>query len=429
MKRTKKLALAMVIVAASLLTACKSEETRSVESLIRDIGEVTENSGEQIENAREAYNALSAEEQGKISNYIVLDEAEKTYDRIWIGKTENLINAIGDVDSDSAEKIAAARKSYDNLTKRQQENVGNFETLLNAETAYENLVLQEAKNAILALEKNEAEDYSDIERAEKAYAALNPEQRQKIEKEFGSFSELIETAKVRLVGKLIAGVRYTKAVEPDKLQLKQMIAATEAYLDLNETSREELDNINTLEKALKAYKKYIENRRKTDKLYARTCYLEECSPLDYETLTSYPDSFRGNKISVELEITAVKKGIMGESIYAVTTTDRQPLVLTDKRPVKEPRLTEGKTLTVYGEYKKMKTVTVKEEGTGVFGTGFWEKTKEEYEAPVIDFVYTDQDNLGVIVMGDPNAVDVSLDQEAENMKTELNELAKRFLEE
>ena len=65
----------------------------------------------------------------------------------------------------------------------------------------------------------------------------------------------------------------------------------------------------------------------------------------------------------------------------------------------------------------------------VFGTGFWEKTKEEYEAPVIDFVYTDQDNLGVIVMGDPNAVDVSLDQEAENMKTELNELAKRFLEE
>lgn len=103
-----------------------------VEALIEAIGEVTENSGDAIKAARDAYNALTDEQKELVENYDKLEEAEVKY-------VEALIDAIGVVTKDSGEKIKAARDAYDALTPAQRKLVGNYKTLLAAEKRYEDL--------------------------------------------------------------------------------------------------------------------------------------------------------------------------------------------------------------------------------------------------------------------------------------------------
>jgi uncharacterized repeat protein (TIGR02543 family) len=72
---------------------------QDVEKLIAAIGKVTVNSGDQIQKAREAYNNLSSEEQAKVSNLAVLEEAERIYARLISGKAEKYLDiykAVGD---------------------------------------------------------------------------------------------------------------------------------------------------------------------------------------------------------------------------------------------------------------------------------------------------------------------------------------------
>ena len=57
----------------------QTEAVQHVIELINDIGEVTEESGDAINAARAAYDALTAEEQGQVSNYDVLMAAEEAY--------------------------------------------------------------------------------------------------------------------------------------------------------------------------------------------------------------------------------------------------------------------------------------------------------------------------------------------------------------
>ena len=103
-----------------------------VDALIDAIGEVTENSGDAIKAARDAYNALTDEQKEFVENYDKLEKAEVKY-------VEALIDAIGVVTKDSGEKIKAARDAYDALTPAQRKLVGNYKTLLAAEKRYEDL--------------------------------------------------------------------------------------------------------------------------------------------------------------------------------------------------------------------------------------------------------------------------------------------------
>ena len=57
----------------------QTEAVQHVIDLINAIGEVTEESGDAINAARAAYDALTAEEQGQVSNYDVLMAAEEAY--------------------------------------------------------------------------------------------------------------------------------------------------------------------------------------------------------------------------------------------------------------------------------------------------------------------------------------------------------------
>ena len=106
----------------------------AVEKLIDAIGTVTLDSEETIKAARDAYDALTDAQKEQVGNYQTLLDAEaKLADLQAADAVEKLIDAIGTVTLDSEEAIKAARGAYDALTEEQKAQVGNYQTLLDAE--------------------------------------------------------------------------------------------------------------------------------------------------------------------------------------------------------------------------------------------------------------------------------------------------------
>ena len=60
----------------------KSEAVKEVEGLIANIGEVSLDKGNAIEQAKKAYNNLSSEEKEKVENYSLLQEADEAYNKL-----------------------------------------------------------------------------------------------------------------------------------------------------------------------------------------------------------------------------------------------------------------------------------------------------------------------------------------------------------
>ena len=100
----------------------------AVEKLVDAIGTVTLDSEEAIKAARGAYDALTEEQKAQVGNYQTLLDAEaKLADLQAADAVEKLIDAIGTVTLDSEEAIKAARGAYDALTDAQKELVGNYQ--------------------------------------------------------------------------------------------------------------------------------------------------------------------------------------------------------------------------------------------------------------------------------------------------------------
>ena len=125
--------------------------TKEVEDFISAIGTpVTVDSIGKINAARAAYDALSEFYQRKVSNYNDLLAAEKALESLIKGaateedkaaasNVDQLIEEIGTVKLESAEKIEAARAAYENLTALQKELITKLETLETAENTLKQL--------------------------------------------------------------------------------------------------------------------------------------------------------------------------------------------------------------------------------------------------------------------------------------------------
>ena len=118
------------------LCACKSEAVKNAEAAISAIGTVSLDSKDQITAAEELYNALTAEEQGQVGNYGVLEAALETWDDLAVKNVESMIGTIGTVTLDSKEKVEAAREAYDELPAYLQEKVIGLHVLETAEADY-----------------------------------------------------------------------------------------------------------------------------------------------------------------------------------------------------------------------------------------------------------------------------------------------------
>ena len=167
----KRMALLLAVVMCVSLCSCgKSEAATNCEELILKIGSVTFDSGEEIEAAEAAYEALSDKEKAQIASVAdTLFDSREEYDEICAevaeqeaaaaaleaeaaAKAENeakaneviaLIDGIGTISLDSEAAIKAARELYDTLSADAQALVTNYSVLESAENEFS--VLQSAE--------------------------------------------------------------------------------------------------------------------------------------------------------------------------------------------------------------------------------------------------------------------------------------------
>lgn len=391
------------------LCACKSDAVKTVERQISEIV-VSENSGKAIAASRAAYDALTEDEKNAVANYDSLVEAEEAYDQIFADKVTEVITKIGAIDENSGPAIASARDAYDNLTKSQKQLVANFDSLISAEKDYETYIVQYCGDLIQNL-TGDAITSEAIEKAVSTFDALPDTQKREVKNTYPDAEQIIENAYSKWTVSLIEKIEY-KSGMPSKEMLRNLIDAKKAYDGLNAAQKEAVTNSGLLEKSLKAFQKFCDSREKTDTIYAKHQYIGQSKNVTYETLVDYPTASKGQQIVLEVTIENVEKGIFSSSIQAFAGGDTEkPVFLVDNRKVKEPILKIGDTLTVYGTPDGTDTVTITEENSGWFGTNFLNKKTGEYIVPIIKIFYTNQES--------PFEQEHPLDSEQEEMIVEL----------
>ena len=155
-------------------------EAAPVEEAIAALGEITTGSVEAIENAKALYDALPAETQAKVDNIAALDEAEAAYEDARLEAeavpVEEAIAAIGKVTMDSGEAIESAKALYEAAPAEVQAKVDNFAEIGEAETALSGLRVDEAEKQIAAIGTVDLESGEAIAAARAAFGALTPEE-------------------------------------------------------------------------------------------------------------------------------------------------------------------------------------------------------------------------------------------------------------
>ena len=218
----------------------------AVEKLIDAIGTVTLDSEEAIKAARGAYDALTEEQKAQVGNYQTLLDAEaKLADLKAVDAVEKLIDAIGTVTLDSEEAIKAARDAYDALTDAQKEQVGNYQTLLDAEAKLADLKAADAVEKLIdaigtvTLDSEEA-----IKAARGAYDALTEEQKELV----GNYQTLLDAeAKLADLQAADAVEKLIDAIGTVTLDSEEAIkTARGAYDALTDAQKEQVGNYQTL---------------------------------------------------------------------------------------------------------------------------------------------------------------------------------------
>ena len=218
----------------------------AVEKLIDAIGTVTLDSEETIKAARDAYDALTEEQKAQVGNYQTLLDAEaKLADLQAVDAVEKLIDAIGTVTLDSEEAIKAARGAYDALTEEQKEQVGNYQTLLDAEAKLADLKAADAVEKLIdaigtvTLDSEEA-----IKAARGAYDALTDAQKEQV----GNYQTLLDAeAKLADLKAADAVEKLIDAIGTVTLDSEATIkAARGAYDALTEAQKAQVGNYQTL---------------------------------------------------------------------------------------------------------------------------------------------------------------------------------------
>ena len=163
----------------------------AVENLINAIGEVTLEKEKQITDARAAYQGLTEEQKDLVENYDDLTDAEARLAELKQAyadaqEVKALINAIGEVTyPESGDEIDAAREAYEALTSDDQRMfVDNYETLTDAETEYNKQKMdgvEAVENLIEAIGEVTLEKETQINSAKTAFDALTEEQKALVE--------------------------------------------------------------------------------------------------------------------------------------------------------------------------------------------------------------------------------------------------------
>ena len=187
MKRIFSIASVLLILC---ITLCACGKVQNAEKLIDAIGEVTADSGPQIEAAEQAIAELDADQKAKVSNLDLFEDAKLQYaDALEVKKendkkinrVEERIQAIKTVTTNSGNTIRTAREAFDRLDPELQANVSNKDSLFEAETSFEQLAIQTVTDAIDQIGTVTLENEKAISTALATYNKFDKSIQQKIE--------------------------------------------------------------------------------------------------------------------------------------------------------------------------------------------------------------------------------------------------------
>ena len=228
MKKFVSFLLALVMLLSLAACGGPSEAAVACQDLIADIGEVTLDSGAAIAEAEEAFDDLEDEDQEKIAESAEkLEELREEYEELVaqaesqarVDEVAALIEAVGEVNTESEPAIVAAENAFAALSAEEQMMLGNGGAkLAELRAAFDTVVMQElaqgvisaidaigtvtmeskgaiegAKaqyNALPADAKNLVTNYAVLEAAEAEYAVVVEKEKERIIKEYESNFEI-----------------------------------------------------------------------------------------------------------------------------------------------------------------------------------------------------------------------------------------------
>lgn len=142
------IAFAVVFFFANRLTPEEKYQVNKVEGLISNIGEVQLYSGNVIQEAQEAFDAMTSKCQRKVKNKKTLSESYATWNYLKAKNVSEQIDAIGEITLDRTISLHLAENNYNALTDEQKELVSNFHLITEAKEKLSALRIERVESLI-----------------------------------------------------------------------------------------------------------------------------------------------------------------------------------------------------------------------------------------------------------------------------------------
>ena len=224
-------------------------QVENAESKISAIGDVTLDSKDAIKDARDTYDALTDDQKKQVTNYDVLETAEAKLSDLQVENVKTKIDGIGEVTLSSSSTIKATRTAYDALTDDQKKQVTNYDVLEAAEKKLSDLQVENVKNKIDGIGEVTLSSSSTIKAARSAYNALTADQKKQV-----TNYDVLQKAESELSDLQKADAVVTKIKNIGKVTLKsesKIKQARTAYNKLTDKQKTLVTNYDVLEKAEK----------------------------------------------------------------------------------------------------------------------------------------------------------------------------------
>lgn len=275
-----------------VLSGCS--KVQHAEKLIEEIGEVTIDSGPQIEAAEQAIAELNTDQKEKVSNLNLLETAKLQYaDALELKKendkkikqVEKKIQDIKTVTIDSGNAINMAREAFERLDPDLQSDVSNKDALFSAEETFEQLAIQTVTDTINQIGTVTLENEEAVTLAVETYNKFDESIQQKIENR-----DILFTAEETLTQlKIEKAQSAIEAIGNVTLDSKAAIdAASDAFNSIPTASRVKVENRAELTRAKETYAALVNEQK-------RQAEIEEARQLIRVTkvAVSAPDSAGG----------------------------------------------------------------------------------------------------------------------------------------
>ena len=191
----KSLCLALALAMVLLLCGCQSKEAKNADTLIASIGEVALESEAAISEAENAVLLLTEKDKESLNNLSVLESARAQYDLLVrqekASAVDELIRAIGEVDADSDDQVAKAREAYDALDADEKTYVTEADALLLAEESLKKAHVSRVQDLIDSLGEITLDSLEPINDIANAVSELSEEEKL-ILNESGKFQVFVD---------------------------------------------------------------------------------------------------------------------------------------------------------------------------------------------------------------------------------------------